>query len=496
MKRINKFSFVLLILAVCLAVSAFTAAAETKGPQLFGYYFNKTDGTFDSLIYAKSDERLTKSNFSQKIGDAEYAPESLSTYSDSKYSTSWVVVIESLRGYRTLENSVRALINKIVEGMTGSDNLAIYTTYGDKYAFNSDKKTIDTIVSDTMRKQAPDTDKKLYDAVYSALQTLKTDSKLNEHRSLVIISEFVDTNSAHTFESVRTMAADFNGTIYVVGLTQNLLGNKQNFDSARVLADENPSGGAYTLDTVDDATGRSIADQIRNNEEFCRVLSTRLDTMKPAEGETPPVVVTMQTGNMQIDSNSLTVKSSDFNSVVSAEEGASSEDVTVITPEVVEGEEEENKNLKYYIGGAAAAILIAVVVFLLIRKNRKKPTPPKPPVTGTAGISGGTKPVSQVSKVTLTLTKVDTGEVFKGEITESSIKAGREQKLKLTGDPGISSSHMEFIWQSGVMYVQDTKSLNGTFVNKKKITGAVPLQQSDIIHAGSSDFRVNWKSNS
>ena len=67
--------------------------------------------------------------------------------------------------------------------------------------------------------------------------------------------------------------------------------------------------------------------------------------------------------------------------------------------------------------------------------------------------------------------------------------------MALLGDPSISGEHMEFIWQNGCLYVQDTNSTNGTKVNGKDIKGAVALNQSDVIHAGKSDFRVNWRSN-
>ena len=548
MKRIADFSFVLLILAVCLAAFAFAAAAETKGPQLFACLF--TEGSAESLIYVKTDEELTKMSFTQKIGNNEYAPESPMPYSESSYSTSWIIVVESLNNYRGLENAVRALIARVADSMTGSDNMAVYNTYGDKYAFTADKQTIDTLVSDTMRRQVPGTEKKLYDAVYSAVETCKNDSKVNDRCSLVILSEFSDTGSSHSFDEVKDLTADFNGTIYMVGLAAQRLGVKQNFDSARVLADNNLSGEAYIMETAEDASGRSIADEILNNEECCHVLSTRLDVMSPVDGDDLPVIVTLQTGNMRIDSNTLYVDGAELNAVIPTEEayGITPEsaeggetmqaeepvqsDETVKSEEPVQDEEtlqsgepvqseetvqaeeaapgeETDQNIEntveknntekkdmifYYIGGAAAAVLIAVIVFLNIQKRNKNTAEPDPNA-GTS-VSGSTNRVSPVSKITLTLTKTSTGEVFSGEIMDSSIKAGRDQKLLLTGDPGISGSHMEFIWQNGVMYVQDTRSLNGTYVNKKKITGAVPLQQNDMIHAGYSDFRVNWKSNS
>ena len=102
MKKSSKYSLILLITVVCVAVFVMTAAAQTKGPQFFNYH--TTGDSLETLIYAKSDERLTKSNFTLKIGDKEYEPDSLTTYTDSNYATSWIVVIESANNYKTLEN--------------------------------------------------------------------------------------------------------------------------------------------------------------------------------------------------------------------------------------------------------------------------------------------------------------------------------------------------------------------------------------------------------
>ena len=143
-------------------------------------------------------------------------------------------------------------------------------------------------------------------------------------------------------------------------------------------------------------------------------------------------------------------------------------------------------------GAALVVLLIFVLLISLIVKNRRNKK--------TAGddSQGKTNPViteKAHGKVTVELTNKVSGEKFSGDIHDSTLKAGRSAELRLSGDASISREHMEFVWQNGILYVQDTTATNGTWVNGARLRGAMPLHQSDVIHAGDSDFIVNWYSN-
>ena len=142
----------------------------------------------------------------------------------------------------------------------------------------------------------------------------------------------------------------------------------------------------------------------------------------------------------------------------------------------------------------AAVLLIGILALIIVLLTKKKePINETPSPHVEPGSSDG--PTTPLSKVTITLTNVKTGEQFTGGIHNTSIKAGRSAALTLKGDPSISGTHMEFVWQNGCLYVQDANSTNGTMVNGKEVHGAVALNQNDMIHVGTSDFRVNWHSN-
>ncbi len=65
-------------------------------------------------------------------------------------------------------------------------------------------------------------------------------------------------------------------------------------------------------------------------------------------------------------------------------------------------------------------------------------------------------------------------------------------KLTLPDDSKISRSHCSIYERDGVLYIQDLKSSNHTYLNGKIITGAVCLQNGDVIQAGNTKLRVQY----
>ena len=139
---------------------------------------------------------------------------------------------------------------------------------------------------------------------------------------------------------------------------------------------------------------------------------------------------------------------------------------------------------------AAGAVLLIALLALLIRQ-RKKSRRRKQEIEDslkTQAVKG-----EPAAKVIIELTNKQSGQKITGNIYEATIKAGRSAEMRLVGDPSISQEHMEFVWQNGILYVQDSNSRNGTWLNGERISGATALRQSDVIHAGDTDFIVNWR---
>jgi FHA domain-containing protein len=54
------------------------------------------------------------------------------------------------------------------------------------------------------------------------------------------------------------------------------------------------------------------------------------------------------------------------------------------------------------------------------------------------------------------------------------------------GDPEVSRQHARFESAGGTVYVRDTGSSNGTFLNGRRVTEAIELRAGDLIDVGST----------
>jgi hypothetical protein len=82
-------------------------------------------------------------------------------------------------------------------------------------------------------------------------------------------------------------------------------------------------------------------------------------------------------------------------------------------------------------------------------------------------------------------------ETFTIEKTLFRIGAGPENDLVIDEDDYVSENHAYLRYETGLLFIQDDGSKNGTFVNQKEVTGAdVSLSPGDQIRVGMSIFEV------
>lgn len=63
--------------------------------------------------------------------------------------------------------------------------------------------------------------------------------------------------------------------------------------------------------------------------------------------------------------------------------------------------------------------------------------------------------------------------------------------IVLKNDDYASGEHARLTRHGGLMYVEDAKSTNGTYVNGRKAVGATPLRSGDRVKVGSTTFRYS-----
>ena len=529
--------FLSCLLCIVLLTSVTAAyAADGSGLQIIGYQL--TDSAVDVLLFAKADEYFSDDNFSVQLGDVEIQTDKLTPYADSNYGTSWIVVVEP-----TNSNSAKlmttALVQSVMTKFGKKDNIAVYNAYANtKTEFLNSEASVMPLLENALSSNG-DTNQniRLYDTINSALTTLSTDTNLNAHKCLLVISRLEDNGSSSYLNDLSRKASDLPITIYTVGLTGfDVKALTPKFEGFSALSAATESGLAISAPEIKQENGAPLAKQITDNEKnnfyvFSAPLSAE---MLDVPTSAVPLNLTLQLKNSKLEATlsdfdgaalqeALAAKSitshehewteatctepktcsvcgetegdplgHDFSEASFFKRGVCSrcgEEVPSKVDEIIEWAKENP-----ILAAMAAVLIIGILALIIVLLTKKKePSNIPPQVDPEPGPNDG--PTTPLSKVTITLTNAKTGEQFTGGIHNTSIKAGRSAALTLKGDPSISGTHMEFVWQNGCLYVQDANSTNGTMVNGKEVHGAVALNQNDMIHVGTSDFRVNWHSN-
>jgi hypothetical protein len=73
----------------------------------------------------------------------------------------------------------------------------------------------------------------------------------------------------------------------------------------------------------------------------------------------------------------------------------------------------------------------------------------------------------------------------------TSIGRSAASDIVLKNDDYASGHHARLTRHGGLLYVEDTESTNGTYVNGRKAIGATPLRIGDRVRVGSTTFRYS-----
>ncbi len=73
----------------------------------------------------------------------------------------------------------------------------------------------------------------------------------------------------------------------------------------------------------------------------------------------------------------------------------------------------------------------------------------------------------------------------------TSIGRSAASDIVLKNDDYASGHHAQLTRHGGLLYVEDTESTNGTYVNGRKAIGATPLRSGDRVRVGSTTFRYS-----
>jgi len=514
MKRIIAF------LLCILLFSSFTVAYAAGGSALHILGYEKQQDTLDVFLYAKDDTPFFEKDFSVRYGNNDLPVVGLNALSRTEYGTSWIVILEPASS-SALANTVTELLEELFDSMGAEDNLAIIDAVSrGSSAFVQDMKAIRGPVSAALSPSSAGANVRLYDAINSAYEMMENSANVKARKCLLIISRCIDSGSSYTFKNVLKQAENSPATIYTLGLNSGYYDEAHGFEEIQELSDSAPGGYAFSINAYDKVNGYDLANELLDNEKACFVLTADISGLSGTQTETLRVSLNKR----EAVSEDVKIEMAELPENCTHEWGDDATCQHARTCKKCGIEDPEGEKLPCQDDGTGhckwcgkelrtgdkflewvrqntilvimIAVLLLLLIVLLIILVRRKNSPTGNTSTGMD--EGGevyVRTTPALSVVTVELTNKETGERFSGEIFDSSIIAGLEGELRLAGDSTISRKHMEFIWQNGILYVQDMNSTNGTFVNGHATTGAVQLSQNDVIRAGESDFYVTWRYN-
>lgn len=505
------------ILLCVILLSTFTAAYAEEDSALQILTYQQNEDSLDILLYAKDNTYFSADNFSVKLGGTELPVNKLSALSSADYGTSWIVVVEPA-AYASIEDMVSSLVDSLITRLGENDNLAVLdASTMEMTSFVRDTPTVRGFVKSALEAHG---DVPLYDAIHSALSTFRSNDSINPRKCLLVVSGGVDKNSTYTISELRSEIEKSDVTVYTLGITRNVNTYKEAYKDLSSLSRASASGYTFAYDDFPTESGATAARKIQENEKNCYVLTADLSGLTEVSGDT----ITVELGGMIAKLDGIHIDPPVPHEHVWGDDATCqhARTCTICGEEDPAGEiaphEYGSDGLCIWCGQPAPAptgldwvkenlilcvmalvlllLLIVLLIVLIKRKKRKQVDMDGESVflydSATTPVS---KPSNAVGVVTVELINKASGAKFSGDIFDATLKAGRSAALKLEGDGAISREHMEFIWQNGILYVQDANATNGTMVNGREIHGAVPLHQSDVIHAGESDFIVTWRTN-
>lgn len=142
---------------------------------------------------------------------------------------------------------------------------------------------------------------------------------------------------------------------------------------------------------------------------------------------------------------------------------------------------------------AALYLFLVLVLVALGKRLGAMPDPPDRPGTATAHAALLDGSVAQSLPV-LTLVEAAPGDVPAGTtvIVDRPLVFGRRPECDVVlRDGAVSGRHARVRGQNGALWIEDLESRNGTFVNGRRISGALAAQPGDTIHIGAAVWRVD-----
>ena len=466
---------------LCLtAIMGFTASAK----QADGIMQIASEGV-DLLIYIKNLGAKGELTGQVAMNEAEIEKSEL-----TEDIHTIVLLDNSLSITDTNKKKVQAILKEYFQRKPTGEQVSV-AVFGEDIVYLAEHETDAEKLSEIISEiEYQNRDSYLTDVLYDEIGNMKSDS---QYTRFIICTDGVDNKSiGYTKGELEKKLEEKNYPIYALGCVyKENTSELENFFALSRLT----SAESFLVDDYEEYS--EIVDELLTDiycvrmsvPESCRDGSEKsiLLTQKTSEGVnefTGKAVMPFQIKEEPVvekDPEPESTTEPETKSVVqSVEEPA--ETVTV--------EAEEEKQPDFITIGALILIIVAVIVLVVmqvLKKNQSKPKVPKPPKKEKtvpapvqqmpqeeeADDDEGTVLIDQVRYLLVLKDINDPKKVFKYPMLGKVVigkSANKGAQLILNYDNSVSGSHCAVSEKRGKFYVEDLNSLNGTFLNEKRVT--------------------------
>ncbi len=472
------------------------------------------------LIYANSNEDISKEELSVLLGGDEMPIDSVASIEEMQKPTTHLFLVDVSGSISESKmEDIKAILQDYMSEIGDDDNVSVMGIGDELYIapFVSEKSAIDEQIT---ALHTEDMETNLYAGIIDAINILQTDAGVFPSRSLTIISDGEDYSAVgYTREEAEDKVKESDIRVNTVAMLDSDA-TDQEIENSKILGSfaRISAGGADILSGINDTTPQDISEMLLDTEPV--IISCDISGFSTQADETL-LDIALNRGDEESATDNVMIKTSDIMAgVVSTPEPQPTQEVIKEEqPQPTEQpvEEEQNPVMAFLLGlfggnitlmwiVLAAIIAAIVIIIVLVCKKRAKnteieisiSTPLEVPVEKTI-IPNETKTQAPIIKKSatykFTFTKVGKveSESYSFDVTdELVIGRGTQAAFRFASDDLLSSRHCRVFINDGEWFVEDLASTNGTYLNGVPVRGIEKLSNDDIILVGSMELRIAW----
>ena len=462
-------AFIMLLPVMLLITGGLLYSNESLGV----YYENHTvsPGMMSVYVNATNHMALIEGTLTFSLSGQQLSI--LDTHQATDKGVSYLFAVDvsgSMHGERI--ELLKQALSELVSRLDTDDNVA-FLTFGDDTARTPfyDKKEDMMAFIDGLAASREDTN--LYKGLVVATQLMSTDNAVQPKRLIVVFSDGEDDIiEGYTREEAERAVSQSRIPVLTVSV-QSRIPSEKAIDASKILAGfaRQSAGGISQVLIPDGDPPGDIAQHITEYATQSHVFDLALSGINLPNDQSLLEIkleYEYQTATDSIMLNAMSLR-------------ANIRDID--EPELLKG-----RWLLFAITGIVLSITIVIFIIVVLKRKHITVNTAEKDIKESPTLSP--KPLWR-----FTISKVGFPESDEYAVSiNEELTIGRNTgQLKVPSDMRLSSVHCRIFWMNGRFYLEDLKSTNGTYLNGIPVSQRQPIEQGDIILAGSAEMRVRWE---